>query len=124
MTFKRWLPTFLASPDAADRTSHASAQAASRWRFFPGWRWMAVWPAFPVAGLIGWTIGGHVDAVAAALVGGALTAAGLAARSGGPPRARSDTRRHGSAPAHSPTPAGWRPELRWSATRPISVRSP
>jgi hypothetical protein len=40
---------------------------------------MAVWPAFPVAGLIGWAIGGHVDAVAAALAGGTLTAAGLAA---------------------------------------------
>ena len=73
-------PQGSASPttDQADRTSHASAQAVSRRRSFPGWRWMAVWPAFPVAGLIGWTIGGHVDAVAAALVGGALTAAGLA----------------------------------------------
>src|SRR5919107_5506790 len=65
--------------DQADRTSHASAHAASQRRSFPGWRWMAVWPAFPIAGLIGWTIGGHVDAVAGALVGGALTAAGLAA---------------------------------------------
>jgi hypothetical protein len=65
--------------DQPDRTSRASAQAASQRRSFPGWRWMAVWPAFPVAGLIGWMIGGHVDAVAAALVGGALTAAGLAA---------------------------------------------
>jgi hypothetical protein len=40
---------------------------------------MAVWPAFPVAGYIGWKIGGRVDAVDAALVGGALTGAGLAA---------------------------------------------
>ena len=40
---------------------------------FPGWRWMAVWPAFPVAGYIGWKVGGRVDAVDAALVGGALT---------------------------------------------------
>jgi hypothetical protein len=40
---------------------------------------MAVWPAFPVAGYIGWIVGGRVDAVDAALVGGALTAAGLAA---------------------------------------------
>jgi hypothetical protein len=40
---------------------------------------MAVWPAFPVAGLIGWAIGGHVDAVAPAIVGGAITGAGLAA---------------------------------------------
>jgi hypothetical protein len=65
--------------DHADRTSHESAQDPSQRRSFPGWRWMAVWPAFPVAGLIGWTIGGRVDAVDAALVGGALTAAGLAA---------------------------------------------
>jgi hypothetical protein len=35
--------------------------------------------AFPVAGLIGWAVGGRVDAVDAALVGGALTGAGLGA---------------------------------------------
>jgi hypothetical protein len=40
---------------------------------------MTVWPAFPVAGYIGWKIGGRVDAVDAALVGGAITGAGLAA---------------------------------------------
>ncbi len=40
---------------------------------------MAVWPAFPVAGYIGWKVGGRVDAVDAALVGGALTGAGLGA---------------------------------------------
>jgi hypothetical protein len=65
--------------DPDDRTSHASAHVPSERRTFPGWRWMAVWPAFPVAGLLGWKIGGRVDAVDAALVGGALTAAGLAA---------------------------------------------
>jgi hypothetical protein len=65
--------------DRADRTSREPARDPSRRRFFPGWRWMAVWPAFPVAGYIGWGIGGHVDAVDAALVGGALTGAGLAA---------------------------------------------
>ena len=65
--------------DPDDRTTHLSAHEPSERRTFPGWRWMAVWPAFPVAGLIGWTIGGRVDAVDAALVGGALTAAGLAA---------------------------------------------
>ena len=64
------------SSDPAEQRSH---QNPSERRTFPGWRWMAVWPAFPVAGLIGWTIGGRVDAVGAALVGGALTAAGLAA---------------------------------------------
>ena len=48
-------------------------------RSFPGWPWVAVALAFPIAGLIGWTIGGRVDAVDAALVGGALTGAGLGA---------------------------------------------
>jgi hypothetical protein len=57
--------------------SHDSHQAPSQRRVFPGWRWMAVAVAFPVAGLIGWKVGGRVDAVAAALVGGALTGAGL-----------------------------------------------
>jgi hypothetical protein len=33
--------------------------------------------AFPIAGLLGWTISGHVDAVVPALVGGALTGAGV-----------------------------------------------
>jgi hypothetical protein len=65
--------------DPDDRTTHLPPHEPSERRTFPGWRWMAVWPAFPVAGLIGWTIGGRVDAVDAALVGGALTAAGLAA---------------------------------------------
>jgi len=40
---------------------------------------VAVWPAFPVAGYIGWKVGGRVDAVDAALVGGALTGVGLGA---------------------------------------------
>ena len=79
MTVKRWLPTLLAPSNSANRASRASTPVASHRRFFPGWRWMVVWPAFPVAGLIGWLVGGHVDAVAAALVGGALTAAGLGA---------------------------------------------
>jgi hypothetical protein len=65
--------------DPEDRTSHESAHVPSERRRFPGWRWMAVWPAFPVAGYIGWKVGGRVDAVAAALVGGAITGAGLAA---------------------------------------------
>jgi hypothetical protein len=66
-------------PDRTDGASHDPAQNPSERRTFPGWRWMAVWPAFPVAGYIGWKIGGRVDAVDAALVGGAITAAGLAA---------------------------------------------
>jgi hypothetical protein len=71
-------PSSVAS-DSDDRMSRTPAHDASQRRAFPGWRWMAVWPAFPVAGLIGWQLGGRVDAVAAALVGGALTAAGVAA---------------------------------------------
>ena len=67
------------STEPADQTSRDSAQNPSARRRFPGWRWMAVWPAFPVAGYIGWKIGGRVDAVDAALVGGAITGAGLAA---------------------------------------------
>jgi hypothetical protein len=56
-----------------------SAQNPSEQRRFPGWRWVAVAVAFPIAGYIGWKVGGRVDAVAAALVGGALTGAGLGA---------------------------------------------
>jgi hypothetical protein len=67
------------STDPADRTSHDSATAATEQSRFPGWRWVAVAVAFPIAGLIGWTVGGRVDAVDAALVGGALTGAGLGA---------------------------------------------
>jgi hypothetical protein len=48
-------------------------------RPFPGWPWVAVALAFPVAGYIGWQISGPVDTVAAALIGGAITGAGLAA---------------------------------------------
>jgi hypothetical protein len=65
--------------DPETRASHESAHERSERRSFPGWRWMAVWPAFPVAGYIGWKVGGRVDAVDAALVGGAITGAGLAA---------------------------------------------
>ena len=46
---------------------------------FPGWRWAAVGFAFPIAGYIGWAISGPVDSVAAALIGGAVTGAGLGA---------------------------------------------
>ena len=67
------------STEPADRTSHDSAHDPSERRSFPGWRWMAVWLAFPVAGYIGWAIGGRVDAVVPALVGGAITGAGLGA---------------------------------------------
>jgi len=65
--------------DPADRTSRGSANDHDEQRGFPGWRWVAVAAAFPIAGYIGWKVGGRVDAVDAALVGGALTGAGLGA---------------------------------------------
>ena len=46
---------------------------------FPGWRWLAVALAFPLAGLLGRALSGPVDAPAAALLGGAVTGAGLGA---------------------------------------------
>jgi hypothetical protein len=76
--FMRQRPS-LRSTDPADWTSRESVQDPSDRRFFPGWRWVAVGFAFPVAGYIGWKVGGRVDAVDAALVGGALTGAGLGA---------------------------------------------
>ena len=51
----------------------------SQRRTFPGWPWVAVALAIPIAGYIGWTISGPVDTVGTALIGGAITAAGLAA---------------------------------------------
>jgi hypothetical protein len=56
-----------------------TALQPSAHRTFRGWRWVAVGLAFPVAGYIGWGISGHVDGVAPALIGGAITGAGLAA---------------------------------------------
>jgi hypothetical protein len=76
MTFRRSLPTFLTSPLGGSGDIETTQDAR---RSFLGRRWLAVWLAFPVAGLIGWKLGGRVDAVDAALVGGALTAAGLGA---------------------------------------------
>jgi hypothetical protein len=67
------------STDPADRTSHDSAHDASEQRRFPGWGWVAVAVAFPIAGLIGWEVGGRMDAVDAAVVGGALTGSGVGA---------------------------------------------
>jgi hypothetical protein len=52
---------------------------SSQQRTFPGWRWVAVALAFPIAGYIGWKVSGPVDAVGAALLGGALTGAGIGA---------------------------------------------
>jgi hypothetical protein len=61
------------------RARRDPARHSSEDRRFPGWRWAAVGFAFPIAGYIGWGVSGPVDAVGAALLGGALTGAGLGA---------------------------------------------
>jgi hypothetical protein len=48
-------------------------------RPFPGWPWVAVALALPISGYIAWKISGPVDAVGIALLGGALTGAGIGA---------------------------------------------
>src|SRR5215210_6867363 len=58
---------------------HDSHSAKSERRPFPGWPWVWVALAFPIAGYIGWIISGPIDTVQAALIGGAITGAGLAA---------------------------------------------
>ena len=67
------------SVDPANRMSDDSAPVPSGQRRFPGWRWVAVALGIPLVGLIAWTVGGRVDALDAALVGGVLTGAGLGA---------------------------------------------
>jgi len=71
-------PGQLTTARAGPVTVDAASGTRTR-RLFPGWRWVAVAIAFPIAGLVGWKVGGRVDAVGAALVGGALTGAGLGA---------------------------------------------
>lgn len=48
-------------------------------RPFPGKKWLLVALGFPIPGYIGWKIGGPVNTVSTALIGGAITGAGLAA---------------------------------------------
>jgi hypothetical protein len=71
-------PGGLTAPRGAPLALETSPAIGER-RLFPGWRWVAVAVAFPIAGYMGWKLGGRVDAVGAALVGGALTGAGLGA---------------------------------------------
>jgi len=78
MTFKHRLATFRASPVRGPLAFEPARNATQR-RSFPGRRWFAVWLAFPLAGFVGWKVGGRVDGIDAALLGGALTAAGLGA---------------------------------------------
>jgi hypothetical protein len=63
-------------------TAGSPLSASDRGRgasLFPGWRWAIVALGFPLSGLIGGAISGPVDAAGPALVGGALTGAGLGA---------------------------------------------
>jgi hypothetical protein len=72
-------PQTLPRPQRAAPAELDTAPATRERRLFPGWRWVAVALGFPIAGYIGWIVGGRVDAVGAALVGGALTGAGIGA---------------------------------------------
>ena len=72
-------PQTLPRPQIAAPAELDTAPATRERRRFPGWRWVAVALGFPIAGYIGWIVGGRVDAVGAALVGGALTGAGIGA---------------------------------------------
>jgi hypothetical protein len=57
---------------------HNTHRPPSERRPFPGWPWVAVALAFPMAGYVAWKISGPVDTVETALIGGALTGAGVA----------------------------------------------
>jgi hypothetical protein len=63
----------------ADSASTSASDHADKRRIFPGWRWALLVLAIPIVGLVGWAIGGHVDGVGPALLGGAITGAGLGA---------------------------------------------
>jgi hypothetical protein len=65
-------------PVGSDRSIPGDARDGAH-PFVQGWTWAAVALAIPIAGLIGGTISGPVDAVGTALLGGALTGAGLGA---------------------------------------------
>ena len=71
-----WLPNL--QVEGGSPAPRAVPAAPDR-RPFPGWAWVAGGLAFPVAGYLGWAISGPVDTVPTALLGGAVTGAGLAA---------------------------------------------
>ena len=68
-----------AAPARAEALPRTPSTDRPRAVGFPGWVWVAVAFAFPVAGYVGGAVSGPVDDVGAALVGGALTGAGLGA---------------------------------------------
>jgi hypothetical protein len=72
-------PSIDPEPRSADDPGVSGPDPGESFPVFPGWRWVVTALAFPVAGLIGRAVGGDVDAVGPALIGGALTGAGLGA---------------------------------------------
>jgi hypothetical protein len=64
---------------SADSANTSASDHAAKRPIFPGWRWAVLVLAIPLAGLIGWALGGHVDGVGPALLGGVITGAGLGA---------------------------------------------
>ena len=65
-----------ASVATADVGSPLSATRMSAVKIVLSWVGVTL-IAFPLAGYLGWGIGGHVDNVASALIGGAVTGAGI-----------------------------------------------
>ena len=59
--------------------THREAAPNARRSFRPTWRWLIVAAAFPPAGYLGHLVAGRVDAVPSALLGGAITGAGIGA---------------------------------------------
>src|SRR4051794_28681637 len=55
----------------------AARRSRGERRHFPGWRWLAGGLAFPLARFVGGAGGRPVDAILPALIGGAITGAGL-----------------------------------------------
>src|SRR5688572_2968205 len=69
-------PTASPTTIAVDDGSSMSATRMSAVKIVLSWVGVTL-IAFPLAGYLGWGIGGHVDSVAAALIGGAITGAGI-----------------------------------------------
>jgi hypothetical protein len=69
-------PTASPTNIAVDVGSSTSATRMSAVKIVLSWVGVTL-IAFPLAGYLGWGIGGHVDSVAPALIGGAITGAGI-----------------------------------------------
>ena len=119
-----WLPDLQVEGQPPATAEHRRRSARRPAVTFPGWPWVAVALAFPVAGLIGWKISGPVDTVADRADRRRADRSRARARSsGGPPRGRWDAQPPGSARAPPATPPDWQPAPPSSGTTPISARS-